>query len=321
MASNEPIASGVFGDVSGRQRMGGNDLSGIRPVRFGATGKRFEVIAHRGVRTLSDPQQMPPENTLAAFREATRQGVGVELDVMATPDGVVVVHHDDETGQVFSLPGGPRRITRTPFAQLQQARLNQPGHEAMVRRMLGPGSTYTMNPAFADEKIPTLEAALAELPEGHVYIELKTDTADARKNNGLEERVARLIRDKNLYDRVTVISFCRASVAKIKRLDPKITTGLDYIMPRFLRGWGEPLFFAYCKHVLGVQSVHPPYEEVTPALVKTAKRRGLGLTPWVYRQTRAEEAAMFPQLAAAGVDGVITNAVDLALSFRQSQPA
>ncbi len=52
---------------------------------------RFERIAHRGA-----PRERV-ENTLPGFLRALEHGAdAVELDVHATADGVVVVHHDDE---------------------------------------------------------------------------------------------------------------------------------------------------------------------------------------------------------------------------------
>ncbi|HET7252006.1 MAG TPA: glycerophosphodiester phosphodiesterase [Gemmatimonadales bacterium] len=53
------------------------------------------VIAHRGASALEY------ENSLAAFRLAGRLGAdGVELDIHATGDGALVVHHDDTIGGV-----------------------------------------------------------------------------------------------------------------------------------------------------------------------------------------------------------------------------
>ena len=53
-----------------------------------------ERIAHRGAK------REFPENTLPAFRRAFELGAdAVELDVHATKDGVVVVHHDPTVGR------------------------------------------------------------------------------------------------------------------------------------------------------------------------------------------------------------------------------
>lgn len=52
-----------------------------------------EIIAHRGA------SRQCPENTIAAFDRALQLGANaIELDVHATADGVVVVHHDPLLG-------------------------------------------------------------------------------------------------------------------------------------------------------------------------------------------------------------------------------
>src|SRR5262245_42548188 len=63
------------------------------------------ILAHRGhgpTSLLSGngktvPENIAPENTLKAFREAISQNAdGIEFDVYITKDGVPVVVHDDE---------------------------------------------------------------------------------------------------------------------------------------------------------------------------------------------------------------------------------
>src|SRR6476620_10407913 len=59
------------------------------------------VFAHRGGSALA------PENTIEAFDNAVVLGVdGLELDVHASSDGVVVVHHDRTLDRTTAL-GGP----------------------------------------------------------------------------------------------------------------------------------------------------------------------------------------------------------------------
>ncbi len=54
------------------------------------------IIAHRGASAVE------PENSLAAFRAAGRLGAdGVELDIHATADGALIVHHDAEIAGTF----------------------------------------------------------------------------------------------------------------------------------------------------------------------------------------------------------------------------
>jgi glycerophosphoryl diester phosphodiesterase len=84
------------------------------------------------------------QNSLEAFRRARELGAdAVELDVHATPDGVLLVHHDAEVPGVGPIPS-------TPAHRFDRYRLAN------------------------DEPIPTLSAAL-EAAEGlDVWVELKT---------------------------------------------------------------------------------------------------------------------------------------------------
>ena len=70
------------------------------------------ILAHRGA------SAEDPENSLAAFRRALRIGAdGIELDVHATADGALVVHHDFELpglGQIASLDLDRARQHRLP---------------------------------------------------------------------------------------------------------------------------------------------------------------------------------------------------------------
>ena len=73
-------------------------------------------LAHRGLWT----DDGPPENSLAAFAAARDAGVGAELDVHVTADGVPVVVHDADLERV----AGVRLAVRTAtVGQLQEPRL------------------------------------------------------------------------------------------------------------------------------------------------------------------------------------------------------
>ncbi|HEV2671189.1 MAG TPA: glycerophosphodiester phosphodiesterase [Gemmatimonadales bacterium] len=95
------------------------------------------VIAHRGASSIA------LENSLAAFRAAAGQGAdGVELDVHATLDGELVVHHDPS---ILGLP-------------IAQARARDIGELHLAN----------------GEPIPTLRQALAVIgPTLKVFVEVK----------------------------------------------------------------------------------------------------------------------------------------------------
>jgi glycerophosphoryl diester phosphodiesterase len=96
------------------------------------------VIAHRGASAYEF------ENSLAAFRAAAPRGAdAVELDIHATSDGALIVHHDE------AIDG--THITRSPLAGIQALRLPN------------------------GEPVPTLEEALDAIsPALQVFIEVKS---------------------------------------------------------------------------------------------------------------------------------------------------
>jgi glycerophosphoryl diester phosphodiesterase len=94
------------------------------------------VIAHRGASSVE------LENSLAAFRAARGQGAdGVELDVHATIDGEIVVHHDPS---IMGLPIAQTRATDLAAVPLANG-----------------------------EPIPTLAQALDVLGTLRVFVEVK----------------------------------------------------------------------------------------------------------------------------------------------------
>lgn len=149
----------------------------------------MEVIAHRGM-----PRQAP-ENTLAGFALAIEAGAsGIELDVHATRDGVVVVHHDPH--------------------------LHQPTHSG--DRRLGPAiATVTLDelrratPSAPD--VPTLDETLA-LVRGRatVYVEVK-----ARR---IEDAVVACI-DRHATP-AAVHSFDHRVSLRVRQLAPHLHTGI-----------------------------------------------------------------------------------------------
>jgi glycerophosphoryl diester phosphodiesterase len=100
-----------------------------------------EIIAHRGA-----PREAL-ENTISAFTAALAQGAdGIELDVHATEDGTVVVHHD---------PAVPHNGVLRPLGSLSTA-------EALSVPLAG------------GARLPTLDAVLELIGDrAVVYIEVK----------------------------------------------------------------------------------------------------------------------------------------------------
>lgn len=141
------------------------------------------IIGHRGV-----PAERP-ENSLAGFERALELGAdAIELDVHATRDGVLVVHHDDAVPGVAAAGG-------------LIARLDWP-----VLAAAAPGDAP-----------PRLADVLALVGErATVYVELK--------GPGLEPAVAALLGGSHV--RCAVHAFDHRAIAALATLAPAIPRGI-----------------------------------------------------------------------------------------------
>jgi glycerophosphoryl diester phosphodiesterase len=146
----------------------------------------LERIAHRGAK------RELPENSVAAFRRAFERGAdAIELDVHATRDGVVVVHHDP----TIRLPAGRRKraIAETSWDELQRVEL-------------APGIG-----------VPRLTDVLASVPANKtVYVEIKGEQ--------IEAAVVAVIRESSV--RCAVHSFDHLAIARCRELAPDIPRGI-----------------------------------------------------------------------------------------------
>jgi glycerophosphoryl diester phosphodiesterase len=146
---------------------------------------RVERIGHRGAK------RELPENTLPAFKRAFDRGAdAVELDVHATHDGVVVVHHDPAA---HAADGARVVIAESPWSTVQKV-------------------------AFANDiGIPRLSDVLAEAPAAAtVYVEIK--------GVGIESLVAATIRESRA--RCAVHSFNHDAIVRMREIAPEIPRGL-----------------------------------------------------------------------------------------------
>ncbi|GAB5405211.1 MAG: glycerophosphodiester phosphodiesterase [Aureliella sp.] len=109
------------------------------------------IVAHRGA------SHDAPENTLAAFELAWKQGAdAIEGDFYVTKDQQIVCIHDDTTKRV-----APKQtnlaVAKSTLKELQQLDVGSWKHSR-----------------YADERIPTLEAVLQTVPEGkQIFVEIK----------------------------------------------------------------------------------------------------------------------------------------------------
>ena len=154
-------------------------LAQLRPHR------KAERISHRGA------HQTLPENSIPAFLRAIELGAdAIELDVHATSDGVVIVHHDPT-------------VTAPGFATSRLVDLS--------------ASELSRFPLAHGVEIPTLASVLNAIGDrAKVYVEIKA--------LDIEPLVVRCIRESPAN--CAVHAFDHRVVQTVKALFPAIRTGV-----------------------------------------------------------------------------------------------
>lgn len=118
----------------------------ILPRRRRATAPfNHTLYAHRG---LHNNESDAPENSLAAFENASKAGYGVELDVQFTADKQIVVFHDNDLKRMCGID---KRVDELTYAEIRELRL--------------------LN---SDQHIPLLSEVLAVLDGATLLCEFKT---------------------------------------------------------------------------------------------------------------------------------------------------
>jgi glycerophosphoryl diester phosphodiesterase len=233
------------------------------------------VFAHRGA------SRAAPANTLAAFRRAVDLGSdGVELDVHRTADRELVVRHDAAT------PAG----------------------------VLAEMTLVDVRAALPD--VPRLDEVLDECRGLVVNVEIKNSTLeeDWDPTRLVADLVVELLDRRGRQDDVLVSSFDLGSIDRVRSLGDEVPTAL-------LTTRTDPLQAIAVADSHGHRALHPDIRMLrdghrgeqrgTPSAgAVTTRAHELGLVVNVWTVNEPDEIA---RLAAAGVDGVITDVPDVAM--------
>jgi len=215
------------------------------------------------------------ENTIEAFHAAAVLGAdAVEFDVRRTADGRPVVHHDPV------VPGvGP--ICSFPAAEL---------------RRRAPW-------------VPALEEALAACAGMWVDVEVKNSPTDPDWDPGdaLVGEVVPLLSAGDRAGRILLSSFNQAALARARALAADLPTGLlvrlEIPPEEGIRIAAKAGHWVLLPHVSALAGA------AGPEVIGAAHEAGLLLVAWT-----VDDPVEVRRLAAAGIDGVITNRPDETLS-------
>lgn len=269
-----------------------------------AGSEAVSLIAHRGYGGVY------PENTRTAFEHAT--GLAgeastadmVELDVMPTADGEVVVFHDAELDRLTDATDGlrNRRVWETSYATLSELDVLESG-----------------------ETIPRLADVLDLVPpEVGVNVEFKNPGSDAvefgaldggaldrerRRWRGFAERVLDIASDYP-HD-VLVSSLAEGAIAAVRDVDPgvpvafafwdSVADGMAVARRHDCEAIHLPRNMVYGTAMFNDDYVTPtPFEAVD--LVEVAHAEGRRINVWT-----VDDPFHATELARAGVDGILVD--------------
>jgi glycerophosphoryl diester phosphodiesterase len=219
-----------------------------------------------------------PENTLPAFELALEQGAeGVEFDVRLSADSVPVVIHDARLDRTTSGSGWVRQ------------------HRSGALRRLDAGSWFNRRfplrarPPYAGVKIPLLSEALAwvRARECLALVEIKD------RIPGAEAAVLNEIEGAGAAGLVTVISFDLRTLRRLRRLDPRVSIGID-VSRRLLA-------IRRAKSLRAV-ALLPHWSIATPRFIQRAHQESIRVFAWTL-----DRPLWMRRRLLEGVDGIITN--------------
>jgi glycerophosphoryl diester phosphodiesterase len=231
----------------------------------GITESRLLVIGHRG------SSAHAPENTLAAFDMAEREGAdGLEFDVRLASDGVPVVIHDATFERTVLADGAVESHTSSALSKMFAGEWFNQRYPKFARA------------SFALERIPTLAQVFERYGSLVLYVEMKCEEVARRPR--LACAVVGLVREHGLAGRVVLKSFEHDSLREVKRLAPEIRTAA-----LFGRSWPRP--FVPAGSIIaaagdcGADEISLHRSLLRGATVEEARRRGFEVLVWTVNST------------------------------------
>ena len=232
-------------------------------------------IAHRGA------SGDAPENTLAAFDLALRQGAkGIEFDVHLSSDGIPMVIHDPRLNRTTSGSGWVGE------------------HRASALRKLDAGSWFNRRfpqkarQLYVGAKIPVLSEVLGWVRQHKMlaFIEIKRGR---RPYPGIEAKVVVEILQQGVRKLVTIVSFDFASLRRVQEISRLVCLGVDVSR--------SPLAIRRVRSVAG-DAVLPHWAIASRRFIRRAHKYSIAVFPWT-----VDQPARMRRKMDEGVDGIITD--------------
>lgn len=233
---------------------------------------KTQITAHRGYSAVA------PENTLSAFEEAVKIGADyIELDVQLTADEQLVVFHDKT---IERTTDGEGELSKMTYEELQQ---------------YSAGKWFSKDGGeFDEQKISLLSEVLEDVGDDILLnIEIKNH-GDVKKT---AEKTVEVIEEYGIERSCYITSFSYTALKTVKKINPKIKTGL-------IANVATSTSFSQLPYI---DAVSLNYIFINSSIVNMAHQNGKRVFVWT-----VDRKSDIQHMVAMGVDNIITNRPDRA---------
>jgi len=258
-----------------------------------------------------------PHSTMYAFTQAALNGADVlEMDVMLSSDGVLMVQHDNTVDRLTNNTGLVSSYTAAELEAMDNAYWFSGGvwsdHEladdAYIYRGIRTGDQPAPEGFSADDfGITTFEKVSLAFPNHVLNVELKipesaTGEVDLVSAKAAAHELARLIKETHREKSIVVVSFNDEVMTEFRNAIPDVATspGQDTLVNWYLAGGAlDP------RDV--IMQAPPVYEGVEVLTQETFDRaHAENRAVWVWMNDSAQETTEFySKLVALGADGLL----------------
>lgn len=272
------------------------------------TNRPFSIEGHRGARGYV------PENTIPSFKKALEQGADtLELDVVITKDGKVVVSHEPWFSPNISLDKDGNRI---PAEKQRENNIYKMTYDEV--KLFDVGSIGNKDfPLQEKMKVvkPLLKDVFTEiakfvkakkLPKPRYNVEIKTegvagDEVFHPKMETYTRLVYDVIKDGKMSKHIIVQSFDVRVLQELRKIDAGLPLALLVANKDGIEKNLERLGFT-------PDTYSPHFMLVDAALVSACREKGLKIIPWT-----VNEIADLERMKTFDLDGIITDYPDRAV--------
>jgi glycerophosphoryl diester phosphodiesterase len=286
------------------------------------------VVGHRGAAGLL------PENTLAAFKRACEIGVdAIELDVLFSADGVLMVHHDYKLNPAIARSADGRWIALGSQPAIKDLTLAQLKTYDIGR--LQPKTPYAAGlpeqTPVDGERIPTFKEAIDMFKKScglstRLFVEIKTSPEEPNMTPPPElvsDSVIKMLRAEGIAERTWIPSFDWRNLVHIQKIAPEVTpvyltvdlpklTNLKPNQPGaspWLAGIDIDDFNGSAPQAVkaaGGRIWSPYFKNLTPESLAEARKLGLKVSIWT-----PDNPEYMKKMIEMKVDAITTNRPDV----------